>query len=347
MLATVYHGPNDMRMEERPIPSIDANEALLRVVAAGICGTDLRILHGHHRLFPPGTERIPGHEIVGDIAEIGAEVEGLSVGQRVMVAPNIGCGRCHLCLSGSNNLCQQYQAIGITMDGGFAEYMRIPAAMIAQGNVIPVDAGKDAALSTLIEPLACVLRGQNAVDVGLGDTVLIMGAGPIGLLHLLLAQLSGASRMIVSEIRPVRLAQAQELGADRVTNPEQEDLSELVKEESDGRGPDVIITAAPSHAAQQSALELAAVGGRINFFGGLPKHRPHIQCDSNAIHYKELCVTGTTACSTSDCWQAAALVNAGRINLEPLVSHRFPLAEAQQAYASAQSQTALKTVLIP
>jgi len=347
MLAAVYHGPNDIRLEERPIPNIDADEALLRVTAAGICGTDLRILHGHHRLYPPGTQRIPGHEIVGDIAAVGDGVAGLSVGQRVIVAPNAGCGHCHLCIRGDNNLCRQYQAIGVTMDGGFAEYMRIPAPMISQGNVIPTDAAADAAVSTLIEPFACVLRGQRTLQVGPGDIVLIVGAGPMGLLHLLLARLSGASRIIVSEVQPVRLVQARQGRADFAVNPQSQDLREIVMDESNGRGADVIVIAAPSHSAQQSALELAAVGGRINYFGGLPKNRPLIESDSNAIHYKELRVTGTTGCSTGDCRKAAEILEAGRIDLSPLVSHRFPLTEVLAAYETAQSQEALKTILLP
>ena len=347
MLAAVYHGPNDIRLEERPIPNIDADEALLRVRAAGICGTDLRILHGHHRLYPPGTQRIPGHEIVGDIAAVGDGVAGLSVGQRVIVAPNAGCGHCHLCIRGDNNLCRQYQAIGVTMDGGFAEYMRIPAPMISQGNVIPTDAAADAAVSTLIEPFACVLRGQRTLQVGPGDIVLIVGAGPMGLLHLLLARLSGASRIIVSEVQPVRLVQARQGRADFAVNPQSQDLREIVMDESNGRGADVIVIAAPSHSAQQSALELAAVGGRINYFGGLPKNRPLIESDSNAIHYKELRVTGTTGCSTGDCRKAAEILEAGRIDLSPLVSHRFPLTEVLAAYETAQSQEALKTILLP
>jgi L-iditol 2-dehydrogenase len=347
MLAAVYYGPNDVRLEERPVPSIGADEALLRVSAAGICGTDLRILHGQHRYFPPGTQRIPGHEVVGEIAEVGSRVKELKIGQRVMVAPNIGCGHCRLCISGSNNLCHEYQAIGITMDGGFAEYMRIPAPMISQGNVIRVDPDQDPAVAALIEPFACVLRGQRPVEVSVGDNVLIMGAGPIGLMHLLLARLSGASQVIVSEVQPARLIQARELGADRIVNPEKEDLPQLLLDWSNNQGADVIIVAAPSHTAQQSALELAAIGGRINFFGGLPKDRPFIEFDSNAVHYKELRVTGTTACSTGDCHQAAAILNAGRIDLSPLVRHRFPLAQVRQAFESAENRTSLKVVIEP
>ena len=126
MLALVYHGPRDLRIEEVPTPVPGPDEILLKIICASICGTDMRIYHGDHRKYPPGTMRIPGHEVVGEIAAAGERVQGFSIGQRIFVAPNIGCGHCLQCISGNNNRCSNYQAIGITLDGGFAEYMRIP-----------------------------------------------------------------------------------------------------------------------------------------------------------------------------------------------------------------------------
>ena len=347
MLAAVYYGPNDLRVEERPVPDIGPDEALLKVVSAGICGTDLRILHGGHRKYPSGVVRIPGHEVVGDIAKVGANVKNLEIGQRVFIAPNMGCGHCRQCVSGNGNRCANYDGFGITLDGAFADFMRIPAAAILQGNLIPIDRQTDPAAAAMIEPFACVLRGQNAVDVRLGDVVLITGAGPIGVMHIMLARLRGASRVIVSEVMEKRLAQAVRAGADRVVNPTREDLAAVVLEESKGEGADVIITAAPVHAVQQEAVQLAAIGGRINFFGGLPKDRPTITFDSNLVHYKELLVTGTTACSTDDCWQAAAIVNSGRVDLGPVVSGRFQLSQAVEAFAAAEDRTSLKIVVEP
>src|SRR5512135_2972857 len=138
MLAAVYHGPNDLRVEDVPVPEIGAGELLVKVISASICGTDLRILHGGHPMFPPGTIRIPGHELVGTISEVGAEVQDYTPGQRVFCAPNTGCGHCRQCITGNNNLCANYDALGVTRDGGFAEYVRIPAASVRQGNVIPI-----------------------------------------------------------------------------------------------------------------------------------------------------------------------------------------------------------------
>lgn len=347
MLAAVYHGPHDLRVEEVPIPKIGPDELLIKVQAASICGTDLRIYHGNHRMYAPGTVRIPGHEVVGTIAEIGKDLTGFREGERVFVAPNMGCGHCAQCVSGNNNLCTSYDAVGVTIDGGFAEYMRVPANAVRQGNVIQVSESVDPAVAALMEPFACVLRGQNAVKIKPGDVVLVIGAGPIGIMHTKLAKASGAGRVIVSEPVADRAAQAGRMGADRVVNPTQEDLQAALDQESDGKGADVIIVAAPVHAAQESALTLAAIGGRINFFGGLPKDRPTITFDSNLVHYKELIITGTTACSTNDCWQATRIVNSGLIDLTDLVSRRFPLKEAIEAFAAAEDRKSLKIVLEP
>jgi L-iditol 2-dehydrogenase len=345
MLAAVYHGPDDLRLEDYPVPAIGPDEALLKVVSAGICGTDLRIWHGGHRKFPAGTIRIPGHEVVGDVVEVGAHVKGVEVGKRVIVAPNWGCGHCRQCVSGNNNRCANYGAVGITEDGAFAEYMRIPAAAILQGNLIPVDRTIDPGHAALVEPLACVLRGQDAVRVTADDVVLVIGGGPIGILHILLAKLQGARRVILSEIHPERLKKAHQVGADYVINSREEDLHAAIMDETGGEGADVIIIAVGSHSAQESAIQLAAIGGRINFFGGLPKDRPTITADSNVVHYKELFVTGTTACSTGDCWRAARIVQAGQLDLQQVISSRFPLGQVIDAFEMAGNKRSLKIML--
>jgi L-iditol 2-dehydrogenase len=347
MLAAVYHGPNDLRVEKVPVPIIGKGELLVKVICASICGTDLRIFHGNHRLYMPGTVRIPGHEVVGTIADVGVDLKNYSVGQRVFCAPNTGCGHCLQCITGNNNLCANYDAIGVTSNGGFAEYIRIPANSVQQGNVIPVSESVDPAVAALMEPFACVLRGQNALHINPGEVVLIMGAGPIGVMHTKLAKARGAGRVIVSEPIPDRAVQARRMGADRVVDPSSENIKSVLNEESQGRGADVIIVAAPVHAAQESALDLAAISGRINFFGGLPKDHPTINFNSNLVHYKELVITATTACSTADCWQATQIVNSGLVDLSDVISQRFPLKDAGMAFAAAEDRKSLKIVLEP
>ncbi|MBI9043308.1 MAG: alcohol dehydrogenase catalytic domain-containing protein [Anaerolineaceae bacterium] len=347
MRAAVFHGMNDLRIEEVPIPGISPDEILIKVLNANICGTDLRILYKGHRLYPEGTVRIPGHEVAGEIAKVGENVSKYKVGDRVFIAPNMGDGDSRETISGNNNLDPNFQAVGINIDGAFAEFMLVPAQAIRQGNVMLLSEDADPATAAMIEPLACVLRGQNAVNLKTGDIVVVMGAGPMGILHMLLAKTRGAAKVVISEPIENRRKQALELGADFVVDPINEDLGEMVRGISDGRGADVIIVAAPSKPAQQSALQIAAIGGRINLFGGLPKNDPTIQFDSNIVHYKELVVTGTTACSTYDCLQAADLVNAGLIKLDNLVTSRFPLKDAVSAFEAAADGTNLRVSLVP
>ena len=347
MKAAVYHGPGDVRYQEWPTPKPGPGEALLQVLAGGICGTDLRILAGQHRKYPPGTLRVPGHEVVGTLVEVGAGAEDLTLGARYFVAPNIGCGHCRECLSGRNNLCRDYDAFGITLDGAFAEYMLVPAAAVRQGNLMQVSETLDPALLTLTEPLACVLHGQEACHIRPGDTVLVIGAGPIGIMHLLLARIQGAAQVLVSEMAPERLAQALRFGADHAINPEIQDLEKAVEEVTEGRGADVVLVAAPSGRAQQDALKVSAIGAHINYFGGLPQDQVTIPFNSNLVHYRELIVTGTTGCSTADCRRALDLVVSGRLDLGGLVSARLPLADVRLALAQAAERQALKIVLVP
>ncbi len=347
MRALVYHGPGRLEVEDRPEPTAERGEAVIRVLAAGICGTDLRIAKGAHRAYPEGTRRVPGHEIAGEVVAVGAGVDGSTVGERVFVAPNLGCGVCPACRAGRVNLCANADAFGITLDGAFAEYMHVPAAAVAQGNLLPVPRDADPAAVSAVEPLACVLRGQRAVSLAEGDTVLVCGAGPIGLLHVLLAGAAGAAQVIVSEPHPRRRADAEELGATVGIDPTAEDLRERVLEVTDGLGADVVITAVPVPAVQEQSLELAAVGGRINFFGGLPKEASTISIDSNVVHYRELTLTGTTANDTDDCRRALALATAGRVDLGRIVTARFGLDEAGDAFAAAGAGQELKVVIEP
>jgi len=347
MQAAVYHGPNDIRYEEVSYPELGPGDLIIKVLNANICGTDLRILHGGHRHYPEGTIRIPGHEVVGEVVAVGDKNQKYKLGERVFIAPNMGEGDSRETISGNNNLDPNFKAIGINMDGAFAEYMLIPEAAVSQGNVMPVSEREDPAVAALIEPLACVLRGQNAVNVKSGDIVVVMGAGPIGMLHVLLAKARGAAKVFVSEPSEPRRKRAGELGADLTVNPITDDLDAIIRENSDGRGADVVIVAAPSKPAQESALEITAVGGRINLFGGLPKDDPFIQFDSNLVHYKELIVTGTTACSTLDCMQAADLVNAGVLDLSALVTSRFPLIDVEEAFKAAGDGNNMRVSLVP
>jgi L-iditol 2-dehydrogenase len=346
MRAVVWHGANDLRLEERPRLEPAAGEAVVRVGACGICGTDLRIASGGHRAYPEGTVRVPGHEIAGTVEAVGDGVE-LPSGATVFVAPNVGCGRCRQCRAGNVNRCRRPQALGITLDGAFADEVLIPADAVAQGNVVAAD-GLDPAAVAIVEPLACALRGQRPLAIAGGDTVLIFGAGPVGLMHLALARLREPGALIVVEPSAPRREEARRRGADRVVDPGADDLAALVEEASaEGRGADVVITAVPSGDAQRQALELAGPGGRVNFFGGLPRERSQVLLDTNLVHYKELLVTGTTASTNEDCREALELVTTGAVDTGTLVSERFGLDDTEAALEAAGSGRVLKVVLEP
>jgi len=345
MIAAVYHGPEDLRVEQFPTPSAGAGEVVLRVDYASICATDLRILKGGHRKYGPGTVRVPGHEVVGTIVELGRGVNRYHIGQRVFVAPNVGCGRCRQCQHGQNNLCTNYDALGITLDGAFAEFMRIPAPFLEQGNLVPFDEKLESAAVALAEPFACVLHGQNALHLSSNDIVLIMGAGPIGIMHLLAARAAGVKKILVSEQSPERLQIAADMGADRVINFREESLPDLVSAETQGRGADAIVVAAGVRAAMETAPVLAGIGGRINFFAGLPSGDTNVVLDANLIHYKELIVTGTTGCSTADCHRSMDLISSGKVNLGRLVSRRYDLEDAMEAFSAVRAGNVLKVVL--
>jgi len=346
MMAAVYHGPGDLRVESVPVPAIAADELLLRVESASICATDLRIHSGGHRHYPPGVSRIPGHEVAGIVEKVGAHVRDIPPGARVFVAPNLGCGDCPLCRGGHNNLCSRFEAFGITLDGAFARYMRVTAEAIRQGNVIPLPDALDFDTAALTEPLACVLRGQEAVGLGAGDAVLVMGAGPIGLMHVMLARRRGARLIIASELVPERLATALRLGADLAVDIRRQELAaEVRKATCDGA--DVVIVAAPSREAMEQALSLAATRRRINYFAGLPKQDPEIRLDANLVHYRELHLTGTTAWSTSDCRRAVELLRSDALDLRVLIDASYPLAQITTAFEHARNRTGLKIVIRP
>jgi threonine dehydrogenase-like Zn-dependent dehydrogenase len=225
--------------------------------------------------------------------------------------------------------------------------MRIPAAFIQRGNIVPIPERISYEEAALNEPFSCCYHGSRACRVVPGDVVLIVGAGPIGIMHLFLARLSGASTVIVSEMVVERRLQALEFGADLAVDPSKQDLLAVLGEVSHGRGADVIIVAAPAPSAQEQSLDLAATRGRINFFGGLPQGSEFISFKSNRVHYREITVTGTTGSSNYEFHRSMEIIASGRVALAPLISARFPLSEAKEAFAVAASKKALKAIINP
>ncbi|NLJ48628.1 MAG: alcohol dehydrogenase catalytic domain-containing protein [Candidatus Atribacteria bacterium] len=349
MKAAVYYGPGDLRVEECPLPEIGPGDILLKVGACAICGTDMRIFrHGHKGVKIP---QIVGHEIAGTIAEVGKEVKGYTVGEKVAVDPIVSCGECFYCRRGLTNLCltfkENYEAFGYYYPGGFAEYMRIPEKAIRRGNLIPIQDDLALEEAAIAEPMACALNGQMLSRVGVGDHVLIIGAGPIGCMHISLAKTLGATKVIISEFQEGRLNLARQFGADVYVNPMQEDLKEVLMKATNGIGPSVIIISAPARKAQEMALDLAANQARINFFGGLPKDDHLVSLDSNIIHYKELFIHGTSGTTSNHIQKCIELMAGKRVNASQIISKIISLEELPAMLIEAEKGNYLKIIVKP
>jgi len=345
MKAQVFYGPQDMRLEDVPIPSPKEGEMLIKVEACAVCGTDVRIYYsGHHNVKPP---QVIGHEIVGTIAEIGSGIEGYDVGEKITVVTPVGCGHCKYCISGKVNLCSSFRAIGYNFPGGFAEYMILPQEAVRQGNVIKLPSNASLEGSALIEPLSCVLNGQEYLNIGFTDTVVVIGSGPIGCMHTAVARAKGASKIILADIQAKRLEMAKPFGADIFVDSSKEDLVDLVRKETGGIGADVVITAAPSGQAQEQALQMVAKRGRISFFGGLPGDRATITLNSNIVHYNEVSIFGAYASNRYNYYEAAVLLSSGRVNLEKLITHTLPLEDLVKGIELVRQGEALKVIIKP
>lgn len=345
MKAAVFREPGVIEIDDIPVPVIGSDEVLVRVRAASICGTDLRIMkHGHFRLAP-GQHRVLGHEVAGEIVDTGRDVDGFAVGDRVSVVPNVGCGHCRMCLRGLNQLCPDYEAFGITMDGGFEEYMRVPAAAIARGNLMHVPDALSFEEAAVLEPMSCCLHGQRKVDLRPDDVVVIVGAGPIGCFHALLAKQQGVQTVIVSNTRQPRLDIARRMGADITINISQLDLHEEVRRITGGEGADVVITCVSKPDVIAGATDLIGRLGRINVFSGLgDQARPAI--DVNSLHYREQTITGTTGSSVSDYADVLAMAASPGVDLSPVITDRFPLEDIRAAMAQSASGTGMKSVIL-
>lgn len=347
MLAAVLHGAQDLRIEEVAVPEIGSGEVLLRSRAAAICGTDMRIYRHGHRKLPAGTRRILGHELAGEIVQVGPGVTRLREGTRVAVAPNFGCGVCRMCEESDQHLCDDYGAIGLTVDGGFAEYVRVPEAAVQQGCLLEMPPALSFGEAALNEPLGCVCNGVERCPIEARNAVLIVGAGPIGMMLLQMARVAGAATVMVANRSPQRLALARKLGADLTVCTSRDDLVSAVRDATGGRGVDVIFIACPAPEVQEQSFEMLAVHGRVNFFGGLPTGKERITVNSNTVHYHELTVTGSHGCAVRHCMQALEVQGSPGVDLKPLVTNVFGLASADEAMATSMAGEGLKTIITP
>lgn len=350
MLAYVYDSERRFGLMDAPMPREGADNAVLRVEACAICGTDLRARRfGSEGVAVP---RIVGHEVTGELVHVGSAIRGFKTGERVNVAPAIGCGRCPPCRKGFPNLCDELKTIGFQYDGGFAEYMEIPQAAFAAGNVIALeDPSLEADDVVLVEPTACVVNGQDPLRIGEGDSVLVFGSGFIGCMHARLALMKGASSVVILEPNPGRIEQAARTlgdasGALSILSPKDADFEKRIDSLGERRGFDVTIVACSVGSAQAQALSLAAKRGRVSLFGGLPGEAKGF-LDGNLIHYKELGVFGVHASTAAQNRQVLSWIREGRLDARAYIGAVYPLSDIELAFTALEEENILKAVIHP
>jgi L-iditol 2-dehydrogenase len=345
MKAAVLEDYNKMVVKEVPTPEVDDDSVLVRVKACAVCGSDIRIYHsGNSRVHMPQTI---GHEIAGQVVKAGKNVTKFREGDRVAIGADVPCGECVFCEAGIGNNCQINYAMGYQFAGGFAEYVLLNRIVVNYGPVhkIPDHVSYDEA--AMAEPLGCVLNALELSNIRLGDTVVIIGAGPIGCMIIEAARRMGATRVIVVQRSRTRLEYARRFGADVYILSSEEDAISRVLEETNGLGADVVITANPSPQAQVDAIHMAKNRARVNFFGGLPKDKSLVTLDTNIIHYKELFVHGAHGALPSHHGKAIELIASGAINVKDYISHHFSLDEIGAAFEAAEGHQGMRVIVNP
>lgn len=333
-------------VEDIPMHRLANGEMLMKMGATSICGTDIRIYNNGHFKLAENQKRVLGHELTGEIVDLAPGVKGFRKGMRVAMAPNIGCGVCDQCVQGMNNMCPTYDAFGISVDGGFQEYVVIPEAAIRNGNLVEIPDSLSYEEAALAEPLSCVYNSYNRLLTRPGDSVAVIGAGPVGAMHVALHRMSGGAKIIAADLSASRLELMPLFGADVVVDSSKEDLEEAVMRHTGGKGADVVIVAASVPALQQVALRVAGRNGRINYFGGLPSGKDKVELATNLIHYKQLCLYATTGSTYMDHRRSVSLIASGRIDVKPLISKRFAVAETAAAFTYAISGLGMKTFVV-
>jgi L-iditol 2-dehydrogenase len=345
MKAVVVRAPQDYAVEDVPIPAIPADGMLLEVLACALCGSDLRTLRsGHRKVKFPWTL---GHEICAKVDKVGKKFEGsLRPGDTLSLGPVVYCGTCDFCRDGRFELCENYREIAQAWPGGFAEYIAIPREVIEHGLIQTTPSNIDPAHIAVVEPICSCINAQEKGAIGLGDSVVIIGSGPIGCIHTSLAHLRGAKQVIIADVVKERLEQVEAFNPDLIIDASKVDLVQEVLRLTNGKGADVVITANPVPQTQVQAVEMTRKGGRILLFGGLPADNSRPGLDMNLVHYNALHLIGTTIFAPRHHRQALDLVIDGKIPVEQLIT-RFPLDNFKQGAELALAGKVIKAVFIP
>jgi L-iditol 2-dehydrogenase len=341
--ALIYdHG--EIKLAEKDIPVTDRDGAVMKVMAASICGTDFRtFMHGSAKIRDGATI---GHEVYGELTAVGEDVEGYKVGDRVTVTPALGCGECYMCGQGHTNMCDDLKTLGFDYDGAFAEYMKIPGDFFRQGHVNHVPDNVLPEQAVLAEPMACAINAQEPLNIQPGDYVAIFGSGFIGSIHAELAKAKGAEKIILIEPNEERLNVTKQFipGVYGITG--RDDVEKKVSEITDGRGVDVAIVACSVGQAQETAQHIIAKRGRISLFGGLPGESKGF-IDSNVIHYKEVGVFGVHASTGAQNREAIKYIADGDIDTAKYISNKYEIGDGLSAFEDIKDKGIMKAIIVP
>ena len=340
MRVATYYNNKDVRIEEREIPSIGNGELLVKIRATGICGSDVA---EWYRLGKVG--RVLGHEVSGEIVKVGQGVDGYKEGDRVICSHHVPCYECHYCRLGHHTLCDTLKKTNFD-PGGFAEWVRLPAINVRYGvYLLPENLSFEE--GTLVEPLACTLRAQRKAGVRPEQTILVLGSGVAGLLHILLARTLGATRLIATDVNDYRLKAAKECGAD-FTFHSDDNLIENIRAVNEGRLADVVIVCAGKQSVTEQSLQTVDQGGTVLFFA---LHGPDqiIPLPMNEIFWKKgLTLMNSYAASPEDHREALDFICQGRVNAKKIISHRLPFADIGKGFEMvATAKDSLKVIVDP
>lgn len=346
MKAAVYQGKEKLIVQDVPDPVLEDGDVLLSIDACSVCGTDLRTFRNGDKRIAEG--RILGHEFCARVAESRAPGAGLSVGDRVVMYIVILHQTDRYVERGRANLSAHRTTMSYHHDGAFAPLMKVPAVAVRQGNLFKVTSDLPSDRMSLAEPLGCVMNAHSRLGVNAWDTVAVIGAGPIGMMHAAVSRLQGAQKVIVLDVNPARLEKAAAFDIDATVRVQADGSHrEEVLALTDGLGPDVVIVAVSAPSAAADALQMAGKAGRVCLFAGLPKASPNASLDVNTIHYKELTVTGSFSEKKSDFQAAFALLHSGRFPSDRIITHHLPLDRITEAFPLMESGDALKVCILP
>ncbi len=338
MKVAMYYSQKDIRIDEMPMPEIGEDEVLVKMKACGVCGSDL--MHWYLKTRAP---LVLGHEPTGIITKKGRKVESFDVGDRVFVHHHVACLKCYYCMHGDYTLCEQFHNTNIK-PGGFAEYFKVPAPNL-QIDTLKIPEALSFDEATLIEPVACCLRAIEKCGIQKGDSVAIIGVGATGIIHTALSKIFGAKEIIVSDLIDYRLTIAKNFGADVAVNPKNEDLAEVVKAETEGRGVDVAVVAAPSLEAYKAGLSICRKGGKLCVFAPT-KPAEYLQISPKELFFSEIQLIPSYSTSHLETKAALELIKSGKLNVKGLITHRFRLAEAAKAFETAsENKESLKIIV--